>query len=99
MSFRTFPIERRREPRAETDHTIRWKRPGRIEDQKGWMLDESSSGLGFLVAARSAPRVGDRLHIRRRDGRDWVSIERHVSVARVTLMPGDDLAVIGCRLD
>ncbi len=99
MTIPPIPTERRREPRADSDRTIRWKRPGRIEDQKGWMLDESSSGLGFMVGTPSAPRVGDRLHIRHRDGREWVGIERPVRVARVTLLPGDDLAVVGCRLD
>ncbi len=91
--------ERRREPRTDSERTIRWKRPGRIEDVKGWMVDESTSGLGFMVGTPSAPRVGDLLHIRRRDGQEWASVERPVRVARITLMPGENLAMVGCSVE
>ena len=94
-----FNTDRRSEHREQLDQTIRWKRPGVIEDRKGWVVDRSPSGLGFLADARTAPRRGETLHIRRWDGDRWATLDRPVRVARAAPAPGNDLVTVGCRLD
>ena len=83
----------------EADDVIRWKRPGKIEDNKAWMIDRSPSGLGFLTRAKTAPRVGDTLNIRRLEDERWATIERSVRVARTTPTLGHDLVMIGCSIE
>ena len=41
--------ERRRELRCNCDDVIRWKRPGRIEDHKGNVMDTSLQARMFAV--------------------------------------------------
>jgi len=90
---------RRRDTRRPSDDLIRWKRPGRIEDHKGWSIDASASSLGFLADRRSAPCVGERLNVRRLDGERWTTIDRPVWVARTMPASSDDLVFVGCMID
>ncbi len=91
--------DRRRDDRLASNLVIRWKRPGRIEDNKAWMVDESRSGLGFITTARVAPRPGDVLNIRRRDGDAWATIDRTIRVARTSPASDGDLIMIGCTME
>ena len=91
--------ERRSELREQIDQTIRWKRPGIIEDRKGWVLDRSPSGLGFLAAAWTAPHLGDTLHVRRWDDDRWATVDRPLRVARSDALAGGELVMVGCRMD
>lgn len=99
LSNSEYNTDRRSELREPIDQTIRWKRPGVIEDRKGWVMDRSPSGLCFLVDARTAPHRGETLHIRRWDGDRWATLERPVRVARATPAPGNELVMVGCRMD
>ncbi|MBN2561035.1 MAG: hypothetical protein JXQ75_08905 [Phycisphaerae bacterium] len=91
--------DRRKEPRGEADASIRWKRSGRVEDNKAWLVDRSPSGLGFLATAKTAPRVGELLNIRRLDGDRWATIDRPVRVARTTPVSSETFVMIGCTID
>ncbi len=90
--------ERRRELRHNADDVIRWKRPGRIEDRKGWTLDASPSGIGFLTLSEEAPRIGDEIHLRRLEGETWATIERTVRVARADPTTNNEFVVVGCTI-
>lgn len=92
-------LDRRREARVEANDQVRWKRPGRIEDHKAWMVDRGRSSLGFLAAAEAAPRVGEVLNIRRQDGDCWALIDGTIRVARATPTPNADLLTIGCTIE
>jgi hypothetical protein len=98
MATSTTGTERRIERRLASDDVIRWKRPGRIEDHKGWSVDRSLSGLGFLVEAPAAPRVGERLHVRQLDGDRWTVLDRTYCVVRADPANGGDFAFVGCRI-
>ncbi len=98
----TDPIHtsnRRKEERALADDIIRWKRPGKIEDQKAWMVDRAQSGLGFLTDTKIAPRAGEILNVRQLDRDRWITIDRTVRVARATLASDDTLTMIGCSVE
>lgn len=90
--------DQRREIRQCADDVIRWKRPGRIEDYRGWTLDVSSSGIGFMTSANPGVRIGDRIHVRRLDGDIWSTIEGPIEVARVSQTSSPGVVVVGCRL-
>ncbi len=92
------PSERRREERILSNDPIRWKRPGKIEDQKGWMIDTAASGMGFLALQSTAPEIGDVLNVRRLDGDRWATIDQTVRVARTTLTTNGQFTVVGCTL-
>ena len=98
ITFVSHP-DRRRELRCNSDDVIRWKRPGRIEDHKGWTLDASPSGIGFLTLAEAAPQIGDRLHLRKLHGETWTTLERTVRVARADPTTNDEFVVIGCAIE
>lgn len=87
--------DRRRDERVESRDVARWKRPGRIEDHKAWMVDRSRSSIGFMADAAAAPRLGEVLNIRQLDRDRWTIIEDTVRVAR-TAPAGDDLVMVGC---
>jgi hypothetical protein len=90
--------DRRRELRCNADDVIRWKRPGRIEDHKGWTLDASPSGIGFLTLSDAAPQVGDRLHLRKLEGETWTTLDRTVRVARADPTANNEFVVVGCAI-
>lgn len=98
MSTTDSNIERRREVRLDCGDTIRWKRPGRVEDNKGWTIDRSSSGLGFMVRADLAPAVGESLHVRKRITNNWATLDESLRVARIEPV-NDNLVVVGCAID
>ncbi len=98
MEASVLNAERRRDERALWDDTIRWKRPGRIEDHKAWAVDRSPTSLGFLTDTKAAPAIGDTLHVRRMDRDRWVILEDVVRVARVSRTTSPELTVVGCRL-
>ncbi len=98
MSAGTMTIERRRETRVESDDVIRWKRPGHIEDNKAWTIDRSPSGYGFMSRVESAPKVGDRIHIRLRDSDGWDVYDEPFRVARTETVT-DQLVLVGCVVD
>jgi hypothetical protein len=85
--------------RAEADDVIRWKRPGRVEDHKGWMVDRSAIGIGFLSRSKTAPRVGEIVNVRRLEDDRWVTIDRTIRVARATATSGDELVMVGCSIE
>ncbi len=91
--------DRRNEPRVEASEVMRWKRPGKVEDHKAWMVDRSASGFGFLAMTQSAPRVGEILNLRRLDRDRWATVDRIVRVARTTPTSNNDLVLIGCRIE
>ncbi|HVP10227.1 MAG TPA: hypothetical protein VMV94_03465 [Phycisphaerae bacterium] len=99
MTNSTTQTERRREPRMQADDVIRWKRPGRIEDEKAWMIDRSPNGVGFLVMAERAPKAGDILHIRQRTEGGWTVIDRLIRVARTAPVSSDELVMVGCAME
>jgi hypothetical protein len=90
--------DRRRELRCNADDMIRWKRPGRIEDHKGWTLDASPSGIGFLALAETAPQIGDRIHLRKLEGETWSTLDRTVRVARADPTANNEFVVVGCAI-
>lgn len=94
-------IDRRRETRNACDDIIRWKRPGRIEDQQAWLLDRSDSGLGFLIEPVPTLRVGDVLHlrIRERDGDQWFLRNETVRIMRLRPTPNLELTMVGARVE
>ncbi|MFH1418104.1 MAG: hypothetical protein ABII12_07475 [Planctomycetota bacterium] len=91
--------DRRKEERKIADDIIRWKRPGKIEDQKAWMVDRAPSGLGFLTNTEIAPCVGEVLNVRQLDRDRWITIDRTVRVARAALASDDSLTMIGCAVE
>lgn len=97
MSLRANQAERRTEPRERSELTIRWKRPGAIEDQPGWTIDRSPSGIGFLVPTSYAPEHGELLHMRYWDLDRWAMMDRPLRVARVSPTAGLELMMVGCR--
>lgn len=90
--------DRRRELRQDSDDVIRWKRPGKLEDQRAWSIDLSSSGMGFMTPHDAAPSVGDMLHLHRQIGNTWEKIERPVRVARVSSSSNPEVVTVGCEL-
>ena len=98
MPTQTSLIERRKEVRLESSDVLRWKRPGHVEDNKAWTVDRSPSGFGFMARIEDAPKVGDRLHIRRYDADRWDTIDGSFRVAR-TEPATEDLLVVGCVID
>ncbi len=99
MTIPNSIVNRRSEPRQISDDVLRWKRPGRIEDQRGWSLDLSSCGMGFMTGRDAAPSVGESLHLRRLNGDVWETIERPVRVARVSDTTSPEIVVVGCRME
>ncbi|MFQ5428929.1 MAG: hypothetical protein ACE5E1_01360 [Phycisphaerae bacterium] len=98
MSAQTSTIDRRREVRLESDDVIRWKRPGQVEDNKAWTIDRSPSGYGFMARVETAPKVGDRLHIRRYSDDRWDSFDESFRVARTEAVT-EELVLVGCVID
>lgn len=98
MTTRTLPIERRRETRVQSDDVIRWKRPGKVEDHKAWTIDRSPSGYGFMARIGSAPRVGDRIHIRCFECDRWDSFDDPFRVTRTEAVT-DELVLVGCAIE
>jgi len=90
---------RRSQVRQPSRDVIRWKRPGRIEDQKGWAVDHSAAGIGFMTAAASGPLAGELIHIRRLDGDRWATIDRIVRVAHASPTANHDVLMVGCSLE
>lgn len=91
--------ELRGEPRSECDDVIRWKQPGRLEDDKGWSIDESPSGLGFLTSAKRAPSPGQSIHVRRLIEDRWTTIDRTIRVVRTTPTSNPSFVCVGCRIE
>ena len=98
MTTKTGLLERREETRVASDDVIRWKRPGCIEDNKAWTVDRSPSGYGFMARVEIAPRVGDRIHIRRFDTDRWDSHDEPFRIARTEAV-NDELVLVGCVSD
>ena len=96
---RTAQTERRREPRIEADDIIRWKRPGRIEDEKAWLVDRSPNGLGFLTRGERLPQVGEFLNIRQMNDDRWTVVDRPIRVARTAPIAGGGLVMVGCEME
>ena len=99
MATPRFDSERRIAPRQIADDIIRWKRPGKIEDNKGWTVDRSDTGIGFYTDLRVAPQVGDVIHLRRLDGDSWIPFDGKITVRRATPTSTDELITIGCSID
>ncbi len=95
----TATRERRRETRIRWDDAIRWKRPGTIEDNKGWAQDQAESGYGFIATRETAPSVGDCLNLRRFDRDRWAIINQTVRVARIGSTSSAGLVIVGCAID
>jgi len=98
MTVGTMTIERRRETRVESDDVVRWKRQGRVEDNKAWTIDRSPSGYGFMARVETAPKVGDRIHIRLHDNNNWDVFDGPFRVARTETVT-DELVLVGCVVD
>ena len=78
---------------------IRWKRPGKIEDHRGWALDCSEAGIGFMTCADISPQIGDAIHLRKFDGDRWATLDKAIHVRRKSPTSHPDVLVIGCSLD
>ena len=91
--------DRRRDVRNEADDVIRWKRPGRVEDNKAWTCDKSASSIAFLTPFDVAPTVGDVLHVRRLEAGNWDVLSDTVRVARVMRISADQMALVGCTVE
>jgi len=98
MTAGTMAIERRSETRVEADDIIRWKRPGRFEDNKAWTIDRSPSGYGFMARTEIAPRVGDKIHIRFHENDNWTVFDEPFRVARTETV-SEELVLVGCVVD
>lgn len=94
----TTAMEKRREVRVQSDDAIRWKHPGKFEDFKGWTIDRSPSGYGFMAKSEYAPRVGERINIRRFDQDRWDVLGDPFRVTRTESVT-DELTLIGCVMD
>ncbi len=95
MLTQTPKMEKRREVRVECDDAIRWKHPGKPEDFKGWTIDKSPSGFGFMAKAEQAPRVGEWIHIRRFDSDRWDISDEPFRVTRMETVT-EELVIVGC---
>jgi hypothetical protein len=91
--------DRRTTIRFRSDDVIRWKRPGRVEDHKGWTVDRSDRGIGFCTLAENCPRAGEVIHLRVLDGGQWITLDREVRVVRTVPTPGGELVFVGCACD
>lgn len=98
MSSQATTQERRNEVRVESNDVLRWKRPGRVEDNKAWTVDRSPSGFGFMARIQDAPRVGDRINIRRYDSDRWDTVLEPFRVARTEPVT-EELLFVGCVMD
>lgn len=98
MSAPATTSERRNEVRLESNDVLRWKRPGRVEDNKAWTVDRSPSGFGFMARIQDAPQIGERIHIRRYDADRWDTVLEPFRVARTELVT-DELLVVGCVME
>ncbi len=55
---------RRREARHRCDYkSIVWARQGKMNSSRGWLNDQSWSGLSFVTLNRITPRTGEELEI------------------------------------
>lgn len=95
MLMQTPLQENRREVRLQSDDPIRWKHPGRAEDFKGWTIDRSPSGFGFMAKSDDAPRVGDWIHVRRFDSEVWDIADEPFRVTRTESVT-PELTIVGC---
>lgn len=95
MLMQTPLQEKRKEVRVECDDAIRWKHPSRPEDFKGWTIDKSPSGFGFMAKSHEAPRVGEWIHIRRFDSDRWDIHDEPFRVTRTEAVT-DELTIVGC---
>lgn len=95
MTAGTMTLERRSETRVDADDVIRWKRPGRFEDNKAWTIDRSPSGYGFMARVETAPKAGERIHIRLQENDNWKMFDEPFRVARTEAVT-DRLVLVGC---
>lgn len=98
MSAPATTSERRSEVRLESNDVLRWKRPGRVEDNKAWTVDRSPSGFGFMARIEDAPQIGDRINIRRYDTDRWDTVLEPFRVARIEQVT-DELLMVGCVME
>ncbi len=98
MSAPATTSERRNEVRLEADDVLRWKRPGRVEDNKAWTVDRSPSGFGFMARIQDAPQIGDRIHIRCYDADRWDTVLEPFRIARTEPVT-DELLFVGCVME
>ena len=98
MSAPATTRERRGEVRLESNDVLRWKRPGRVEDNKAWTVDRSPSGFGFMARIQDAPQIGERIHLRRYDADRWDALSEAFRVARTEPVT-DELLVVGCVME
>jgi hypothetical protein len=99
MLIPRYETDRRTAPRLIADDIIRWKRPGKVEDNKGWTVDRSETGIGFYTDLRVTPQVGEVIHMRRLDGDTWVPFDGKITVRRATPTSTDELVTIGCTIE
>ena len=98
MSAPTATNERRDEVRLDSNDILRWKRPGRVEDNKAWTVDRSPSGFGFMARIQDEPQIGERIHIRRYDADRWDTVLEPFRVARIEPVT-DELLLVGCVME
>lgn len=65
---------------------------GRRARRKGWTLDQSASGFGFLVEKPRIPHAGEMIRVHDHNQPDAQLYE----VVRIAELPGK-LAVVGCE--
>lgn len=98
MSAPATTSERRNEVRLDSNDVLRWKRPGRVEDNKAWTVDRSPSGFGFMARIQDAPKIGERIHIRRYDADRWDTVLEPFRVTRIEPVT-DELLIVGCAME
>lgn len=86
---------RRREARHHCDFkTITWFRNGTHRTRRGWLNDQSWSGLSFIVPAQARPSVGDEIELAAQTRGDRTACR----VVRIT--PAEDhRTIVGCEKD
>ena len=95
MSPRKLYWNRRREQRHRCDfRSIKWIKQGNNNMSRGWLNDQSWSGLSFITASPHRPQIGEDIELSTKSHGDRTCCR----VVRVEELE-DDRAVIGCQKD
>jgi hypothetical protein len=95
MKSRKLKWNRRREPRQHCDYkSVAWSKEGKKSVNRGWLNDQSWSGLSFYVPSCTRPTVGDEIELMTRPHGDKTCC-RVVRLAETE----DERTLIGCQKD
>ncbi len=84
---------RRREARHDCDYkTISWIRSGARRIHRGWLNDQSWSGLSFVVPVEAGPSVGDEIELSAKSRGEKTPCK----VVRITPVE-ENRSIVGCK--